>query len=80
MSMEQIKAYELQVQERLNSMGFATGGLPAGNGHPGAVGEIESAQQLHTPSVVREVNDDEQLHTPEMAHRKNSNTAMGSKK
>lgn len=72
MSMEQIKAYELQVQARQNAMGFATGGLPAGPAQPAPVGEIEPGQQVHTPDVTREQELSQQLHTPDMPRRKDS--------
>ncbi len=69
MSMDQIKAYELEVQKRQNAMGFATGGLPAAAaGAP----ESDAALPMLAPEIMHEQEDGQQLHTPDMPRRKES--------
>jgi len=50
MTLEQVHAYELAVQEKQNSMGFATGGLPSPPTSPPIVKPVVEERQFQTRS------------------------------
>ena len=59
LTLEQVKKYEMEVQERQNQMGFATGGLPenaASHAGDRPIEELHESEQYHTPVASRKAS------------------------